>query len=160
MYVVFLNQHLIKNGQHSKTLSSHKWFKTTHKKQLRWENVLKYSISEIHKNQKYSFEEIVFLKKKLGMALKQEIIVWKNSQNLGWAPHFLEGPGKNVQTEWLPVLKPSNIISRFKKSTSYTVNGWETKNSWLFVKPISSIPKNRLIFVKHYCDNLVTIVFL
>jgi len=66
-------------------------------KKLRLENVLKYSISEIHKNQKYSFEEIVFLKKKLGMALKQEIIVWKNSQNLGWAPHFLEGPGKNVQ---------------------------------------------------------------
>jgi len=32
MYVVFLNQHLIKKGQHSKTLSSHKWFKTTHKK--------------------------------------------------------------------------------------------------------------------------------
>lgn len=27
---------------------------------------------------KKSFEEIVFLKKKLGMALKQEIIAWKN----------------------------------------------------------------------------------
>jgi len=108
MYVVFLNQHLIKNGQHSKTLSSHKWFKTTHKKQLRWENVLKYSISEIHKNQKYSFEEIVFLKKKLGMALKQEIIVWKNSQNLGWAPHFLEGPGKKAKK------CPNRVIACFE----------------------------------------------
>jgi len=35
MYVVFLNQHLIKNGQHSKTLSSHKWFKTTHEKKIK-----------------------------------------------------------------------------------------------------------------------------
>lgn len=44
---------------------------------------------------------------------------------------------KKVQTEWLPVLKPSKIISRIsKKSTSYTVNGWETKNSLRFVMPI------------------------
>lgn len=53
-------------------------------------------------------------------------------QNLGWAPHFLRWKQpKNHHKQkpmWLPVLKPSkNHKSRIRKSTSYTVIGWETK---------------------------------
>jgi len=76
---------------------------------------------------KNSFEEIVFLKKKLGMALKQEIIAWKKiSQNLGWAPHFLKDRKKSKQSDCLFWSHPKSY-QESKKSTSYTVNGWETK---------------------------------
>lgn len=75
-------------------------------------------------------------KNKLGMALKQEIIVWIKTE-FGLSTPLFGRIRKKVQTEWLPVLKPSKIISRIsKKSTSYTVNGWETKNSLRFVMPI------------------------
>lgn len=77
-----------------------------------------------------------FEKNKLGMALKQEIIVWIKTE-FGLSTPLFEGSEKSPKTEWLPVLKPSKIISRIsKKSTSYTINGWETKNSWCFVMPI------------------------
>lgn len=68
-----------------------------------------------------------FFEKKLGMALKQEIIAWKKiSQNLGWAPHFLKDRKKSKQSDCLFWSHPKSY-QESKKSTSYTVNGWETK---------------------------------
>jgi len=86
-----------------------------------------------------------FFEKKLGMALKQEIIAWKKiSQNLGWAPHFLKDR-KKVQTEWLPVLKPSKIISRIKKIYFIYSKRLGNKNSWRFVSAYIFHSKNRHI---------------
>jgi len=141
MYVVFLNQHL-KKGQHSKTLSSHKWFRTT--KKLRWENVLKNSISEIHKNQKIHLRRSFFWKKaKNGFKARNHCQI---SQNLGWAPHFLKD-GKKVQIEWLPVLKPSKIISRIKKIYFIYSKRLGNKNSWRFVSAYIFHSKIGIFFV-------------
>jgi len=80
-------------------------------KKLWWENVLKNSISEIHKNQNYSFEEIVFLKKKLGMALKQEIIVWIKTE-FGLSTPLFEGSEKN----------PNRVIACFEAIQNHIKN--------------------------------------
>jgi len=69
-----------------------------------------YSIQSVRysKTKNIHLRRSFFWKKKLGMALKQEIIVWKNSQNLGWAPHFLEGPGKKAKK------CPNRVIACFE----------------------------------------------
>jgi len=57
-------------------------------------------------------KEIV--KKKLGMALKQEIFVWKKiSQNLGWAPHFLLKDRKK---------SPNRVIACFEAIQNHIKN--------------------------------------
>jgi len=50
----------------------------------------------------------------------------KISQNLGWAPHFLKDRKKSKQSDCLFWSHPKSY-QESKKSTSYTVNGWETK---------------------------------
>lgn len=64
---------------------------------------------------------------------------------------------KKVQTEWLPVLKPSKIISRIKKIYFIYSKRLGNKNSWRFVTAYIFHSKNRHI-VLHYCDSPVTIV--
>jgi len=83
------------------------------------------------KKPKNSFEEIVFLKKKLRMALKQEIIV-KLVRIWVEHPTFWRIEKKSKLSDCLFWSHP-NSYQESKKSTSYTVNDRETKNSWRFV---------------------------
>jgi len=52
---------------------------------------------------------------------------------------------KKVQTEWLPVLKPSKIISRIKKIYFIYSKRLGNKNSWRFVSAYIFHSKNRHI---------------
>jgi len=102
-------------------------------KKIRWENVLKNSISEIHKNQK---KEIVFWKK-IGMALKQEIIVWKKLVRI-WVEHptFWSKDRKKSPNRVIACFEAiQNHIKNQKIYFIYSKSDWET-NSWRFVTPI------------------------
>lgn len=76
-----------------------------------------------------------FEKNKLGMALKQEIIVWIKTE-FGLSTPLFEGSEKSPNRVIACFEAIQNPYQESKKSTSYTVNGWETKNSLRFVMPI------------------------
>jgi len=61
---------------------------------------------------KNSFEEIVFLKKKLGMALKQEIIAWKKLVRI-WVEH---------PTFWRIEKSPNRVIACFEAIQNHIKN--------------------------------------
>jgi len=120
-----------KTSQEKRSTASEKNWAATIPKKERWEIVLQ-KISEIQlkKNQKIIIWGDRFLTIKARHGFKARNLMVK--QNLGWAPHFLRWKQpKNHRKQkpmWLPVLKPSkNHKSRIRKSTSYTVIGWETK---------------------------------